>query len=187
MFLDYRVGSGWDGTVAFEGNGTINNAVSEDLEYAWTTRVGFFPDTHADDFGYILHDINDDDVPEFFWVQSDHKILAVFTYHNGEVVLLDAYWYRHYAYVSEEGELYSGGSSGAAEHQYNIYGIQNGQLTAVCGFRSTYNSTKGEAEYYEFDHGEEVQITQERYKQLGAIYPCVDSAFWLSRPIVPLG
>jgi len=136
-----------------------------------------------DDYGYVLKDINDDGVQELFWVGKCHTILAVFTIMNGQAELLDAFWPRYMARMTEDGYLYTQGSGGAAYTQFDIYKLlpNSSVLERRIGF-----AQDGEDVYLEWVEDKQVTITQERFEKLQQQHPFEHSVEWLCLPIIAL-
>lgn len=191
VILEERLSGEWTGgDVTEAASDVLKNAITEEVEYQWSCMVIELPmfekGESPDYYGYLLYDLNKDDIPELFWVRMDHSIAAVFTYYNNRPVLLNAYWARSSAYISEEGELYGRGSSGAASTHYSIYAVRDGKLEDVSGFYSDLSLDGTSMVFYEYDEGEETAITRERFDQVAEIYPGEHSEFWLSKTITPL-
>lgn len=93
-----------------------------DLDYRWSNMIVEMPtaDSTQSSFGYILTDINDDNCPELFWVRDDHTVLAVFTVHDEQIVLLDAFWSRYVCVITDDGKLYTRSSGGADITDYEL-------------------------------------------------------------------
>ena len=138
-----------------------------------------------DDFGYILRDLNADDTPELFWVHNDHRICAVFTWHEGTPVLLDAYWSRYCGYIGENNTLYARGSGGAEITQATVYVLHQGNLTEAFCF-GTDTDSNGNIQFYESVGDTTAPTEEERVKTLYNAYPPEHSQFWLSLPVTPL-
>ena len=136
-----------------------------------------------DDYGYVLKDINDDGVQELFWVGKCHTILAVFTIMNGQAELLDAFWPRYTARMTEDGYLYTQSSGGAAYTQFDIYKLlpNSSVLERRIGF-----AQDGEDVYLEWVEDKQVTITQERFEKLQQQHPFEHSVEWLCLPIIAL-
>lgn len=126
--------------------------------------------------------MNSDNTPELFWVRADHSIVAIFTCRNGQVVLLDAYWSRYRACINRDRQLFTRGSSGAADNYSDFLSLTDkGQLVPSYRFYST--SSTGTVTYHEYTHEETTQITEEALLALCEAYSWEESPFWLELPI----
>lgn len=85
-------------------------------------------------FGYILKDINSDNIPELFFVREDYTVLAIFTLNESSPKLLGAFWSRNKVVILDSGDIYTLTNSGAAYFEYTIYTIKNNQLSVVKRF-----------------------------------------------------
>jgi len=156
------------------------------LESRWSTMAFELSYNSAADnprfYGYILQDINADGIPELFWVRNDHSIVAIFTYHNNRIVLLDAYWSRYRGYVAWNNTLYTWGSGGAADaHCSSLSLTANGSLYDGYGFYS--ESNWNTVNYFEYSGAAVNRISQDRFHDLSDLYPSSHSQYWLSLPI----
>ena len=141
------------------------------------------------DFGTVLFDLNQDGVQELFWVRRDHSILAVFTVHGGEAVLLDTFWPRHKGYVSGDGELYGYGSGGEKDLRCSVYRLtEEGKLEAALGFSSgiDYFGDPTQVNYFETADSQRKSISSSRFEELSKQYPQEQSKSWMANPIQPL-
>ena len=133
--------------------------------------------------GYALFDLNGDGIDELFWLRRDRSIAAIFTCYEGKAVLVDAYWARSRAYVSQNKELYVNGSSGADNNDFRSYKLlSDGTLQFVRGAYSMYDPEMDEVRYFEIVPDETVDITEEEFDLIIADYPYEISDFWLSVP-----
>ncbi len=121
------------------------------------------------DFGYILFDMNNDGTPELFWVNLDHEILAVFTYHNGQPKLLCGFWSRYRATVTDNGQLFVSGSSGANDSNVTLYTLKSGELENVFEFGTT-SLDPTALIYYERTSEQQISITTDRLDDLYKLY-----------------
>ena len=107
--------------------------------------------TNAADYGYILKDINNDGVPELFWVRDDYSLLAAFTISEGKAVTIGAYSSRNKGFVMDTGEIY----------QYAAGGSELTLIKTVGNYR--------DENYYEIVDGQKHAISKDKfdnYKQL---------------------
>lgn len=136
-------------------------------------------------FGYILKDINDDGIDELFWVDEKNNILAMFTIVNGESELLDAFWPRYEAIITDLGELYTRGSGGASYVYYEIKTLKpnSSEFDVVVEFAvDGYAYATNTVNHYEIKNGEKISITEERFDELLLQYPFNSSSNWLATP-----
>lgn len=135
-------------------------------------------------FGYILKDINGDDVPELFWMREDRTLLAVFTVCDGKAKLLDAFWYRYPCKMLDDNRLYLNYSAGTGFLSFEILKLdQSGTLVNDLSFDC--NIPGGDAgEYWEqIGDAEPVAISEERFDQLVEQYPFEWGSAWEVLPI----
>lgn len=124
-------------------------------------------------YGYLLKDINGDDVHELFWVSADlGTIFAVFTLSGMDVQLLDAFWSRYECCVTDNGELYTRSSSAADVFSYHIRKLDthSADLVSVKEFGSDTDES-GEQFYYEAESLGADYISEERFEDLCLEYP----------------
>jgi len=174
----------------------INN--NEDLRYRWGCMISELPLTteptkeNLTYYGYILYDLNNDKIPELFWVKKDHTIAAIFTFYNNSIVFLDAYWSRSRCYITKSGQLYTTGSSGAADNDHDYMRLAEGKLSVTFGFYSesydvqTPSGFEMKVRYFEYVDGLKEEITEEKYDLLLDSVPQENSTLWLSQPIKPI-
>ncbi|MBQ4066761.1 MAG: hypothetical protein IJD22_03850, partial [Clostridia bacterium] len=143
-------------------------------------------------YGYVLKDINGDDVLELFWVSADlDTIFAVFTLSGMDVQLLDAFWSRYSCRVTDNGEIYTLGSSAADIFSYNIRRLEphSAELISVKEFGADKEySSNGEGEnfYYEAQNLGADYITKDRYEELLGEYPFENGESWKKSFVYPL-
>ncbi|MBE6984533.1 MAG: hypothetical protein E7434_02750 [Ruminococcaceae bacterium] len=179
----------WNGTSDLPIlSGTTQNLVAQlgGLEYEWSNMIYELPLSNmgTEAFGYLLYDLNADDIPELFWVRNDHSILAIFTYYNNSVCMLRGCWSRSNCYISQNNTLYQWGSAGAADNFCTSYVLYNGELLE--GFRFYSESGYGTINYYEVSTTTMQPISQQRYDELSLSYPYENSQMWRMLPIQPL-
>lgn len=143
-------------------------------------------------YGYVLKDINGDDVLELFWVSADlDTIFAVFTLSGMDVQLLDAFWSRYSCRVTDNGEIYTFGSSAADIFSYNIRRLEphSAELISVKEFGAgkEYSSNgEGENFYYEAQNLGADYITKDRYEELLGEYPFENGESWIKSYVYTL-
>lgn len=160
-------------------------------EYGWSSMMIELtnPETSfgAENFGYVLYDLDADGQLELFWVRSDHSPVAAFTYKNGEVILLDAWWSRYSGFISQDGKLYSWGSGGAADNRCTVYALTaEGVLEETYAFSGESDWENGTVNYFEWTEGTKTAISAQRYEELTASYPYEQSDLWLRQLVMPL-
>ena len=163
-----------------------------DMDYHWSCMViemvGYPAETGPEQFGYILYDVDDNGTPELFFVGREKNVLAIFTYRNGYVILLDAFWSRYRCLVTETGDFYCWGSSGAADNVCEIYTISPASTWTICrSFGSESDWENNRVNYFELEDGVRREITEARYLELCEEYGYTVSEYWLSQTIHPLG
>lgn len=137
----------------------------------WDMTTGL-SDPGKNSFGSITRDINGDGVPELFWIREDKTLLAVFTIIGDEPIVLDAYWARCDAVMTDDGKLYRINSGGAANSYYDIMTLSTeGKLVAEQSFGMNGGSAETGTLYYEVVDGEQTAITEARFNELLAAYP----------------
>lgn len=143
-------------------------------------------------YGYVLKDINGDDVLELFWVSADlDTIFAVFTLSGMDVQLLDAFWSRYSCRVTDNGEIYTLGSSAADIFSYNNRRLEphSAELISVKEFGADKEySSNGEGEnfYYEAQNLGADYITKDRYEELLGEYPFENGESWIKSYVYTL-
>ncbi len=145
-------------------------------------EVTYWDDGTVDDYGYILYNLDDDGIPELFWVRDDHTILAVFTCKNNSVYVLDAFWSRYRCYISQDEKLYTQGSGGYADHQLRVYKLNGTELETEYLLESSLNFDSS-IDYYEYINGQQKRISETEFYNLLKLYSDENSAFWKSLPI----
>lgn len=128
-------------------------------------------------FGYILQDLDGDGSAEMVWLRQDRTLLALFTIQNDAPVLVDAFWPKHDGYITEQGYLYTIGSSGVATD----YQVRTVDGKPIAQFRRDAES------FFETVDGEEQSIDPARFEVLLKQYPAQHSSFFTDFPIIPLG
>lgn len=159
-----------------------------DIDYKWTNMLVEMTDGLDDpsrkSFGYILKDINGDDTPELFWVREDYTILAVFTIKDNNAKLLDAYWSRYKCVLTDSGELYTLGSNGVANNNYQVKQLAKNSVDMYLiqefgtdGIEYVHGVPTGTI-YYEVKEQQRIIVTEERYEELLSLYPFQNGNNW---------
>lgn len=144
-------------------HGDFSNMIVEMLPYDQEATVA--------SYGYVLKDINNDTIPELFWVcgelDSIYSIRAIFTIAEGKAQLLDAFWSRYKCVITDEGELYTMGSGGAAytEYELRVLDKNSAHLTTTKEFGTDYDHENNLALYY-VSEGEKEYISKDRFDEL---------------------
>lgn len=150
------------------------NGVSLDVK--WSNMVvemtAGLVSPHRTCFGYVLFDLNHDDVPELFWVREDLFILAVFALSDGAPVLIDAFWPQYKCVITEAGNLYTVARGGASYSDYTIRELSTGEkLETIVQFGISGNADENDLQYYEIVNQEKIKIDVDRFIQLTEEHP----------------
>ena len=143
-----------------------------------------------DEFGYLLKDINKDNIDEMFWVDSSYNILAVFTIKDNNAVLLDAFWPKYKCVLSNDGFLYTwaiGGSKyGIYELKYLDFDVKLLEIYKSIGVEPISINGSYVDEYYKIENGKRFTISETEYNQFLSDIPFKHSIEWLNETILPL-
>lgn len=177
-------------------NDDISKASKEesDLGYKWSNMlvemVNGLQNPKKESFGYVLLDINYDNTPELFWVREDYVILAMFTIHNNEARLLDAFWPQYMGVITDHGEIYTKTSGGAAYCYYelsrlaaNSCEINSVKQFGIDGVLYVDGNPSGE-NYYEGINNTRSTVDRARFVELLATYPFQLGSQWDNLPIM---
>lgn len=147
--------------------------VDSPLRYRWSNMIvemtAGLSEPNRDSFGQRLIDLNDDGFPELLWVRGDGSILAIFTMRQDKLLLVDAFWPRHKAVLTNAGYLYTKSSGGASQVHYVLCELaSDARLSTITAFGidDSFSSL-----YYEMVDGEKVPIEEERFEELLTLYP----------------
>lgn len=175
-------------------DGTVVLPCPDGVEFdGWSSGIVEWRSVY-DSYGYILKDINADDIPELFWVQEGYNILLAFTISNGEPVGLFSSRPRDEVIVLDSGKLLNHQSGGADTDLYAVLDLApNGDRLVVeeAVYHDWHTNDAGEAvqEYYrcswegtldnldlEGEYAKNVDIiytpiTEEEYRTFLAQYP----------------
>ena len=178
----------WSKSTDIPGTGnTLKKAISG-MENVWQTMVYELTNSllaeNESYYRYILHDLNADGVPELFWTRKDRSIAAVFTWYDGQPVLLAAFYSRCGGYIDETGSLYICSSSGAANNACEFTQVNGRNLERIGGFGC--DAGVSGIWFYEITDLGESSISQRQYNNLSAQYPCENSSFWQDVPMYDL-
>ncbi len=158
-----------------------NDEVSEEWFNMVMEMLPHYADAATYRTGYILKDINGDNVPELFLVQEDRTLLAVFTVCEEKSKLLKAFWHRYAAVMTDDGRLSIQSSPGTGLLDREILKLDaEGVLVNDLSFHcDDPGSSDLEAVYTErVGDGKAKAITEERYDELVALYPFEWGSAW---------
>ena len=174
-------------------NGLLDSYASEEHDDPISNMIDKLPNSFSEqgteDFGVIRYDLNEDRIPELFWAHKDHTIVAVFTYQNGAVTLLDTFRPGYQGYVSQQGVLYGWGTVGASDLRCSVYELtDDGTVEMILGFSSGMDILGDPTKTicYEYKGNAKTKITQSRFEELAKQYPREHGKFWLETAILPL-
>ena len=163
----------------FENRATHGNTLDLKWNYMLADMTDGLNAAEKSSFGYILQDLNEDAVPELFWIRNDGVILAVFTIRNNEPILLDAFWPRYKCVITDNGELYTFSSGGTFYSSYDIRKLTStGELTLITSFGLDGGTSESGVQYYEVVDGAKVAIEEMRFNSLLVEYPFVSGTKW---------
>ena len=150
------------------------------VQTKWTYMVVDMPDyisqPEVDSFGYILKDLDGDSSPELIWVSADYKmIFAIFTISDNKAVLVDAYWPRYRAVISDSGTVYTYGSGGASTFEYTCWTLHKGQQEYK-NIQMQFGCNIGQ--YYEVIENAPVEISKDRFDALLTEHPFEAGSTW---------
>ena len=100
----------------------------EAKEYEWESAIisavtSFHLSTNVP--GYAFCDLNKNGNDEMLLLLDDYTILAIFSFADGQPVLLDDYWNRKKCTIDQDGRIQVYSSSGADTSSFSIYKIAN--------------------------------------------------------------
>lgn len=191
VILQYRLSSGYDADKMeshcfsqlsetmqqiFSGNKDSKSSLENLIEELPMSQY----QQHEADFGYILHDINADGIPELFWVREDYSIAAVFTRKKEQMVLLDAFYSRYRGYISEDNAFYCNGSGGAADSDCTVYTLDGGKKKELFRFGLEDGAP------FEAVGKEHLSVSSDRLTELWKQFPDSPSKFWKAMEICSL-
>ena len=181
----------WDGTMP-----PVSDTMTQMLKDAshmssqWAAMIADLPtyDARSENaFGYILYDLNNDDVPELFFVRNDYSIVAVFTCYRDQLKLLATCSSRAAGYVSENGTFYAWAAGGASDVICETYCLQKGELDRTFYFESATGVTSVEPIFTEAtSYDNRFEIDESTYDLYCHQFPNDITWFWRSFPIYAL-
>ncbi len=181
--LSDRFESEWNNGNFGDYDKYYNADIQGNFSYMILDMLDYIDNPSTDSFGYILNDINDDTVPELFWITSDYEfIFAIFTINEGEACLLDAFWPRYKCRSLDSGVIYTMGSSGAAYTTYELRKLDknSAQLTSVKEFGTDFYDENGSILYYHVSDGKKEYISEDRIDELFLEYPFENGEKWIN-------
>lgn len=163
-----------------ELNKNLEADISSSFQYKWDNMIADMLDSieepSMESFGYILTDLNGDNVLELIWVNSDYNVVfAVFTIRNNEAHMLDAYWSRYKGKVLDFGMLYTLGSGGADTFEYTISNVDQNESSGLKVIKR-FGSENGK--YFEATDNGDVTIGKERFIEMLFEYPFEFGETW---------
>lgn len=146
----------------------INGGRETELQYRWSCMLADMTagmeNPSRDSFGYIFKDLDGDGTPELLWVSSDYNtVFAVFAVYDGDAELIDAYWPRYSGVVTDGGELYTLGSSGADTFEYAVSRLDKDKENPLKTVKR-FGCQSGQ--YYADIDGVTVSISKEDFQKL---------------------
>ena len=158
---------------------TYGNSLDLKWSYMLVDMTDAIENPEKSSFGYFLKDLNDDSIPELFWVRSDGVVLAVFTIHNAQPVLLDAFWPRYKCVITSKDELYTFSSGGAFYNDYDIRILTSEEkLSSIKTFGLAGEASESGVQYYEVVDGAKVSVGEARFNSLLEEYPFISGIKW---------
>ena len=180
--VEYRISDNFESDYTsgkyFEISDTLSAIITDDLGYQWHCMLADMTDTvdspQKSSFGYILKDINDDDIQELFWVCEARTILAIFTLYENRPYLIGAFWPRYQCVITDNDELFIR-ASGAWNHViFQKYQLlpKSTQLLATAEYGME------DSVCYEMINGKKVAIEESRLSELLQFNPFQSGTKW---------
>ena len=125
--------------------------------------------------GYATKDLNGDGMDELVLLNNEYYIMAIFSYADGNPILLGNYWPRNSCWIDGDGLLHNHGSSGADYSTNAVYKIADGgkELELIVEYGTNgYEWIEDVAYtiYYKLVNGEKKTITEAEYQALNEQY-----------------
>ena len=103
-------------------------------EYEWESAIivavaRFHLSTNVP--GYAFCDLNKNGNDEMLLLLDDYTVLAIFSFADGNPILLDRYWNRKKCAINEDGTIQVRGSGGADTSHYSIFKISDNDKELV--------------------------------------------------------
>ena len=155
-----------EGTKEYEWRGAIIVAVT-------TLRLS------TNVLGYAFCDLNKNGNDEMILLLDDYTVLAIFSFADGEPVLLDHYWNRKKCAIEQDGTIQVRGSSGAYNSSRSIYEIAKDDTELVRLEEYGMDGCNPETlhpYYYKISNGNKTPITVLEYAAAFSLYHDTSSA-----------
>ena len=149
-----------EGTKEYEWRGAIIVAVT-------TLRLS------TNVLGYAFCDLNKNGNDEMILLLDDYTVLAIFSFADGEPVLLDHYWNRKKCAIEQDGTIQVRGSSGAYNSSRSIYEIAKDDTELVLLEEYGMDGCNPETlhpYYYKISNGNKTPITVLEYAAAFSLY-----------------
>ena len=149
-----------EGTKEYEWRGAIIVAVT-------TLRLS------TNVLGYAFCDLNKNGNDEMILLLDDYTVLAIFSFADGEPVLLDHYWNRKKCAIEQDGTIQVRGSSGAYNSSRSIYEIAKDDTELVRLEEYGMDGCNPETlhpYYYKISNGNKTPITVLEYAAAFSLY-----------------
>ncbi len=123
--------------------------------------------------GYAFCDLNKNGNDEMVLLLDDYTVLAIFSFADGEPVLLDHYWNRKKCAIEQDGTIQVRGSSGAYTSSRSIYEIAKDDTELV--LLEEYGMDGCDPQtlhpyYYKISNGNKTPITVLEYAAVFSLY-----------------
>ena len=170
-----------EGTKEYEWRGAIIRAL---LTFYLSTEIPGYPHISKNVPGYAFCDLNKNGNDEMVLLLDDYTVLAIFSFADGEPVLLDHYWNRKKCAIEQDGTIQVRGSSGAYNSSqyttsHSIYEIAKDDTELVR--LEEYGTDGRDPEtlhpyYYKISNGNKTPITVLEYAAALSLYHYKSSA-----------
>ena len=159
-----------------QGNSKDSPYAEETKEYEWRGAIIVAVTTlrlSTNVLGYAFCDLNKNGNDEMILLLDDYTVLAIFSFADGEPVLLDHYWNRKKCAIEQDGTIQVRGSSGAYNSSRSIYEIAKDDTELVR--LEEYGMDGCDPEtlhpyYYKISNGNKTPITVLEYAAAFSLY-----------------
>ena len=159
-----------------QGNSKDSPYAEETKEYEWRGAIIVAVTTlrlSTNVLGYAFCDLNKNGNDEMVLLLDDYTVLAIFSFADGEPVLLDHYWNRKKCAIEQDGTIQVRGSSGAYNSSRSIYEIAKDDTELVR--LEEYGMDGCDPEtlhpyYYKISNGNKTPITVLEYAAAFSLY-----------------